>query len=281
MVFQSFNLFSHLTVIENLMLAQTILLKRSRKEACEHSMALLQMVGMADKALSLPKQLSGGQQQRVAIIRAVAMDPKIILFDEPTSALDPTMVGEVLAVIRKLAREGLTMLIVTHEMRFARDVSNRVFFMDEGIVYEEGSPEEIFDAPRKDKTRQFINRLQVYETHLTRNDLDFSKLFSGIEKFGLKHMIDRRLMNRMQTVAEELCIQIILPTIDNDVSLQLVFEYSEMGDGSIHMEASWPGRNQNPLDEGDPISVALTRNACQKMEWRHSDGINSIKGTVL
>ena len=184
MVFQSFNLFSHLTIVENLMLAQTLLLKRSRAEACEKSMELLQMVGLADKALCMPAQLSGGQQQRVAIIRAVAMNPKILLFDEPTSALDPTMIGEVLAVIRKLAREGLTMLIVTHEMRFARDVSTRVFFMEEGIIYEEGTPEEIFGHPKKDKTRRFINRLHVFEMNLRRAGFDSARLFNGIEQFG-------------------------------------------------------------------------------------------------
>ena len=224
MVFQSFNLFSHLTVIENLMLAQTLLLKRDRIEACEKSMELLQMVGLADKALSLPAQLSGGQQQRVAIIRAVAMDPKIILFDEPTSALDPTMVQEVLSVIKKLAGEGLTMLIVTHEMHFARDVSNRVFFMDEGIIYEEGTPEEIFNAPKKDKTRQFINRLQVLEMMIGKAGFDTAEQFTRIEQFGLRHMISRRIVNRMLTVVEELCIQVILPMLDRDSEIRLVFE---------------------------------------------------------
>ncbi len=138
MVFQSFNLFSHLTIIENLMLAQTELLHRSRKEACEKGLELLKTVGLIDKALSLPSQLSGGQQQRIAIVRTVAMNPHVVLFDEPTSALDPTMVGEVLAVIRNLAKTGMTMLIVTHELKFAKDVSNRVFFMDDGIILRGG-----------------------------------------------------------------------------------------------------------------------------------------------
>jgi polar amino acid transport system ATP-binding protein len=134
MVFQSFNLFPHLTIVENVMLAQTELLKRTRKEAYERSMELLETVGLAGKAMSYPSELSGGQQQRIAIARTIAMDPEIILFDEPTSALDPTMVSEVLSVIRNLAQKGMTMLIVTHEMKFAHDVSNRVFYMDEGVV---------------------------------------------------------------------------------------------------------------------------------------------------
>lgn len=281
MVFQSFNLFSHLTVIENLMLAQTLLLKRDRIEACEKSMELLQMVGLADKALSLPAQLSGGQQQRVAIIRAVAMDPKIILFDEPTSALDPTMVQEVLSVIKKLAGEGLTMLIVTHEMHFARDVSNRVFFMDEGIIYEEGTPEEIFNAPKKDKTRQFINRLQVLEMMIGKAGFDTAEQFARIEQFGLRHMISRRIVNRMLTVVEELCIQIILPMLDRDSEIRLVFEYSDEDGGSVDMEVMYAGRDQNPLETGDALCMALTRHACQTLNWEYQDGVCRIKGRLV
>ena len=278
MVFQTFNLFSHLTVVENLMLAQTRLLKRSRREACERSLALLQEVGLADKALSLPEQLSGGQQQRAAIMRAVAMDPKIILFDEPTSALDPTMVGEVLAVIRKLARDGLTMLIVTHEMQFARNVSSRVFFMDEGVIYEQGTPEEIFDAPKKDKTRQFINRLQVYEASFGKNGEDPRQPFAGIEQFGFRHMIGRRLINRMLTVAEELCIRTVLPMPEAG-GVRLVFEYNEAS-GGIRLEVTYPGPDRNPLEAGDPLSLALIRNACGALEWTYGGGNCRITGTI-
>ena len=149
MVFQSFFLFSHLTIVENVMLGPVRLLKKSRQEAYDNALKLLTSVALSDKALSYPSELSGGQQQRAAIVRAVAMEPKVLLFDEPTSALDPTMVGEVLAVIRNLARQGMTMMIVTHEMKFAREVSNRVFYMDEGIIYEEGTPEQIFEHPEK------------------------------------------------------------------------------------------------------------------------------------
>ena len=281
MVFQSFNLFSHLTVIENLMLAQTALLKRSPAEACGKGMKLLQMVGLADKALSLPAQLSGGQQQRVAIIRAVAMDPKIILFDEPTSALDPTMVGEVLAVIRKLAEEGLTMLIVTHEMRFARDVSNRVFFMDEGIIYEEGTPEEIFDAPKKDKTRQFVHRLQVFEAAICKNSPDVPGLIHRIEQFGFRYMISRRLMNRMLVLVEELGMNTVLPTLKGDGEIRLVFEYSEAAGGSVQMELSYAGEDNNPLESADALSLALIRHACEELEWRCDGGTCRIRGKLL
>ena len=173
MVFQSFNLFPHLTVIENLMLAPTLLKKVPRQAAYEKGMELLRMVGMAEKALNYPDEMSGGQKQQVAIARTLAMNPQIVLFDEPTSALDPTMVGEVLAVIRKLASQGLTMMIVTHEMRFARDVSTRIFYMDQGVIYEDGTPEQIFDHPAKDRTRAFVKRLKVLPFSITSPDYDF------------------------------------------------------------------------------------------------------------
>ena len=140
------------------MLAQVELLHTTPEEACARSMDVLREVGLADRALNYPHKLSGGQQQRVAIARAIAMDPEVILFDEPTSALDPTTIGEVLSVIRNLAKGGMTMVIVTHEMSFARDVSTRVFYLDDGVIYEEGTPEQVFDAPQRARTRQFINR---------------------------------------------------------------------------------------------------------------------------
>ena len=279
MVFQSFNLFGHLTILENLMLAQTELLHRSRAEAAEKGMRLLQTVGLADKALSLPSQLSGGQQQRVAIIRAVAMDPRVILFDEPTSALDPTMVGEVLAVIRRLAREGRTMLIVTHEMKFARDVSGRVFFMDEGVICEEGSPAEVFDAPQKSRTRQFIRRLKVFEARMSAGDFDFMDLITRIEQFGFRHMIDRRLVMRMQTVAEELCLNTLLDGAYCAGAVELTFEYDESG-GSIEMAAGYEGEDRDPLASMDAISLALVRNACPDAAYHFERGSCRIHGTI-
>ena len=156
MVFQNFNLFGNLTVIGNIMAAQCDLLGKTPAEAQAKAMELLGRVGLSEKADALPDELSGGQKQRIAIARALAMDPEILLFDEPTSALDPTMVGEVLAVIKDLAKTGMTMLIVTHEMGFARDVSTRVFFMDEGVIYEEGTPNEVFNRPRRPRTIEFV-----------------------------------------------------------------------------------------------------------------------------
>ena len=158
MVFQSFNLFNNMTVLENCMVGQTKVLKKNKAEAQKNAMYYLEKVGMAPYINAKPRQLSGGQKQRVAIARALAMEPEVLLFDEPTSALDPQMVGEVLEVMRKLAGEGLTMIIVTHEMAFARDVSSHVAFMAGGVIVEEGPPEQIFGAPENVQTREFLSR---------------------------------------------------------------------------------------------------------------------------
>ena len=158
MVFQSFNLFSNMTVLENCIVGQTKVLKKKKDEARENAMQYLEKVGMAPYINARPKQLSGGQKQRVAIARALAMEPEVLLFDEPTSALDPEMVGEVLSVMRDLAAEGMTMLVVTHEMAFARDVCSHVVFMSEGVICEQGSPKELFEHPQQARTREFLSR---------------------------------------------------------------------------------------------------------------------------
>ncbi len=159
MVFQQFNLFPHKTVLENLVLSQMVVRKRNRAEAQEKARALLQKVGIAEKEAEYPIRLSGGQQQRVAIARALAMDPKVMLFDEPTSALDPEMVGEVLEVMKQLAREGMTMVVVTHEMGFAREVADRVLFMDHGKLVEEGTPEHFFQNPQEERAKLFLRQI--------------------------------------------------------------------------------------------------------------------------
>ena len=158
MVFQSFNLFSNMTVLENCIVGQTKVLKKKKDEARENAMQYLEKVGMAPYINARPKQLSGGQKQRVATARALAMEPEVLLFDEPTSALDPEMVGEVLSVMRDLAAEGMTMLVVTHEMAFARDVCSHVVFMSEGVICEQGSPKELFEHPQQARTREFLSR---------------------------------------------------------------------------------------------------------------------------
>ena len=159
MVFQHFNLFPHMTVLRNMTIAPTQLLKKSKEEAEQKAMALLERVNLADRANAYPSQLSGGQKQRIAIVRALCMEPEVMLFDEPTSALDPEMVGEVLDVMKELARSGMTMVCVTHEMGFAREVGDRVLFFDEGRIVEEGTPGEIFSDPKEQRTKDFLNKV--------------------------------------------------------------------------------------------------------------------------
>ncbi len=260
MVFQSFNLFAHMTVIENIMAGPVTLLGLSRQEAYDRGMALLREVGLADRALRYPDELSGGQRQRVAIARTLAMEPDIVLFDEPTSALDPTMVGEVLAVIRKLAKRGLTMMIVTHEMKFARDVSTRVFYMDEGVIYEEGTPQQIFDHPQREKTRRFIHRLKVLEEHVESRDYDFIGINSHIEDFGRRHMMEQRTIREAQVVFEELCAQTILPRLGDDIRICLTLEFSEEANAA-EMFIRYNGPAFDPFADKEDLSVLLIKNA--------------------
>ncbi|MEE3468140.1 MAG: amino acid ABC transporter ATP-binding protein [Eubacterium sp.] len=213
MVFQSFNLFAHKMIVENIMLAPTKVLGKSRQEAYDEALELLDMVGLKDKALNYPDELSGGQKQRVAIARALAMHPKVILFDEPTSALDPTMVSEVLEVIRKVAQTGVTMLIVTHEMRFARDVSSRVFYMDEGVIYEDGTPDEIFDHPQKEKTRQFIFRIRSWDWEIDSVSFDYYEMNAAMQGFCQRQYFAERETMAVRTVVEELLMNQVLAAI--------------------------------------------------------------------
>lgn len=192
MVFQSFNLFEHMTVLENIIYAPMQLLHLPADEAKAEAMDLLKKVGMAQKADVYPSSLSGGQKQRVAIARSLAMHPEVILFDEPTSALDPTMVGEVLSVMRQLAKSGLTMLIVTHEMRFARNVSTRIFFMNEGVIYEDGTPEQIFEHPIHSATNAFVNRIHKLRYDIDSDDFDFLMIHTGINRFCIKYSITEK-----------------------------------------------------------------------------------------
>ena len=189
MVFQSFNLFEHLSILDNVTFAPMKLHHLDRRQAEEEAMAMLRKVGMAEKAKAMPSDLSGGQKQRVAIARCLAMHPEVILFDEPTSALDPTMVGEVLSVLRQLASEGMTMLIVTHEMKFARDVSTRIFFMNEGIIYEDGTPQQIFENPVHSATKAFVQRIRKVVFEVDGPDYDMLGVHSQMDAFCNKYHI--------------------------------------------------------------------------------------------
>ena len=203
MVFQSFNLYEHLTVVENCMLAQTILLKRTPKEAYNKSMELLVSVGMDASAFKYPSDLSGGQKQRAAIARTLATDPEIILFDEPTSALDPLSVREVELVIEDLARQRRTMMIVTHSMEFARRISNRVFYLDQGGIYEEGTPQEIFEAPKKILTQKFVHQLNSLKMNLKEGYRDIPNEFARIVSFCKEYGIEEKRAQNACNLFEE------------------------------------------------------------------------------
>ena len=280
MVFQSFNLFPHLTVIENIMLAPVELLGQDRQTVCRRGMALLGRVGLAEKALSYPDELSGGQKQRVAIARTLAMDPEIVLFDEPTSALDPTMVGEVLSVIRTLAGQGLTMLIVTHEMKFARDVSTRVFYMDQGLIYEEGSPEQIFQHPKTDRCRAFVHRLKTLRLEVSSRSFDFPGAAGQIDQFARKQLLDARQSLKFQQLFEELCVALILPALPAEGGWTVAFDAACREDGSqCEATVSWQGVPFNPLEAGDELSVRLALAKTTGSAYTYEDGANRVTVT--
>ena len=257
MVFQSFNLFGHLTALENIMKPQMDLLSRSKQEAYDRSIGLLGRVGLTGAALQYPDELSGGQKQRVAIARALAMDPEIILFDEPTSALDPTMIGEVEAVIRDLARDGKTMMIVTHEMNFARNIANRVFYMDDGEIYEDGTPEQIFDNPRRELTRRFIRRIKVLE--IDDSSRDFPGACSRIAHYCARNRIPPKTEMRIQLVFEELVHQLLMTELGKR-EIRFQAEYSET-DGSAAIIVDYNGEPFDPETVKNELSLTLVRNA--------------------
>ncbi|MCF8362285.1 MAG: amino acid ABC transporter ATP-binding protein [Prolixibacteraceae bacterium] len=271
MVFQSFNLYSHLTILENLTLGPVKLLKKTKSEANKKAFDLLKLVGLAEKAYSFPDELSGGQKQRVAIARCMAMESDIILFDEPTSALDPTMVSEVLAVIRQLARRGMTMIIVTHEMEFSKNISSRVFYMDEGIIYEEGTPEQIFENPQREKTKAFIHRIRSLTFNINSPHYDLYALQAEMEAFGEKHMIPPETIARLIHITEELLN--LQPDYQN-ITLRL--SYSEK-DNSLKLLCMNPGKPHNVIEEtedGDNLEVILIKGQCQFTSYWYEKGIN-------
>lgn len=265
MVFQSFNLFGHMTVIENIMTPPMDLLGKSKQEAYDRGIDLLRKVGLESKALRYPDELSGGQKQRVAIARMLAMDPAILLLDEPTSALDPAMVGEVQMVIRDLARSGITMLIVTHEMSFAKAISSRVFYMDEGGIYEEGTPQQIFENPQRENTRRFIRKLKVWELDIEHRYYDFPAAVTQIRQYCSKNGISPRESQRIQLAFEEMVQNLLLPHLDSPL-IHVETEYSDV-DESITMTLRYNGEPDDVTGKGDDLSLAVLRSAVSEMVW--------------
>ena len=273
MVFQSFNLFNNLTVIENIMAGPVKLLKVPREQAYKEGMELLEWVGLAEKENVYPDSLSGGQKQRVAIVRAIAMHPEIILFDEPTSALDPTMIEDVLSIIRSLARQGMTMMIVTHEMKFARDVSTRVFYMDEGGIYEEGTPEEIFDHPKREKTRIFIRRLKTLSLEVLSPSLDYADVIDKVRKFCRDTMQEASVSRNMMLCFEEIAVQNIIRKSGKDTSIYPIVidaEYSE-ADGTNSMTFTWGGLSYDPVKDGDDLSSTIVRGLAKGIRYSRDE----------
>ena len=276
MVFQSFNLFSHLSVLENLTIGPIRLLGMSKKDAEQKSLELLRLVGLGEKADSYPDELSGGQKQRVAIARCLAMKPEIILFDEPTSALDPTMVSEVLSVIRRLTKEGMTMVIVTHEMDFARDVSNRVLYMDEGLIYEEGTPQQIFENPQKAKTRAFINRIRSFNYRISSPDYDLYAMNAEIEAFCEKQILPKKTRENLLLLVEEL-LQIYNPYL-NTTLLDLTVAYSEKRE-SLELVVENMGEAVNPLDKNllpDELGLNIINSLTESIDYQRLDNRNRL-----
>ena len=276
MVFQSFNLYAHLTVIGNLTIGPVKLLGKSKQEAESKAIELLKLVGLAEKAEAYPDELSGGQKQRVAIARCMAMEPEILLFDEPTSALDPTMVSEVLAVIRRLSREGMTMVIVTHEMEFARTISSRVFYMDEGIIYEEGPPSQIFENPLKEKTRAFIQRIRSCSFALETVNYDLYAMQAEMQRLCEKHAVTPARIQSLLLVAEEL-VNLHFSAMPQRPARISLF-YSEKQD-TLQLQLDSAGDPLNLLDPAlfpDEMGLQIITNLSRQLEYSRKQDFDRI-----
>ena len=273
MVFQSFNLFNGMSVLDNICLAPMQLLGKSREEAEQQAMELLQMVGLVERAGAMPDQLSGGQKQRVAIARALAMEPEILLFDEPTSALDPTMVSEVLGVMTRLARRGMTMIVVTHEMRFARQVSSRVLFFAEGIVYEDGTPDQLFEHPQRERTRQFIQQIHETVFNIESEHFDWFAMMSQMEQFCQQYNLSHQQITSVLHVVDESLT--ILNSNGRSIKpgTSLTLSYTEKDDMLQLIINSPEAINKDVFDaDSDDLAITILRNFCRDI---------SINGNTL
>ena len=282
MVYQRFNLFQNMNVMENLCIAPITLLKMPREVAEKNAMELLAQVGLVAKAEAFPAVLSGGQQQRIAICRSLMMNPKVILFDEPTSALDPTMVGEVLAVIRMLAKQNLTMIIVTHEMNFAKEVATKILFFADGGIYEQGTPEEIFENPKREKTVAFIQRQKYFHYEIDNKNFDLPELQNKILMFAEKYGLKNKYTYRLQLCTEEIIYEMLQGAYDDGDKISIVIDiiYSETGKNS-EFKIACAGKNYNPFANAeenleDELGVMILKNLTKDISHEYLNGVNKI-----
>ena len=275
MIFQSFNLFNNLSVLDNLVVPQIDILKLDKITAREKALENLKKVGLDRQANKMPSQLSGGQKQRVAIARALVMEPEVILFDEPTSALDPTMVNEVENTIKWLASNNTTMVIVTHDMKFAKEVSTRIFYMDEGEIYEEGTPEEIFEHPKRSRTKAFVSNEKVLDLNIDGTKINPEHINDTIKDFCKSQKLDESYLYNITSVFEELVLQCIL-SYKKDAKIHFsVFFNGEF----LEYKVKFNGDRHDPLDE-DSISVRIIKSNISNYSFRYhpqSDKPNSLK----
>jgi polar amino acid transport system substrate-binding protein len=262
-----------MSVIDNICLAPMQLLGKSREQAEQKALELLQMVGLIDRADAMPNQLSGGQKQRVAIARALAMEPEILLFDEPTSALDPTMVSEVLGVMTRLARQGMTMIVVTHEMRFARQVSSRVLFFAEGIVYEDGTPDRLFEHPQRECTRQFIQQIHETVFNIESEYFDWFAMMSQMEQFCQQYNLSHQQITSMLHVVDESLNILGSDGRSIQPGTRLTLSYTEKDD-TLQFNINCPEAVSSDVfdSDGDELALTILRNFCHDI---------SINGNTL
>lgn len=280
MVYQEFHLFSHLNILNNITLALRWVKKLKKYDAEKKATELLSLVGLVEKASCYPHQLSGGQQQRIAIARCLAMEPDIMLFDEPTSALDPTMTCEVLSIIRKLTQRGLTILIATHEMNFAKEVSDRVLYMDEACIYEEGTPEEIFDNPKREKTKIFIRAQNIFSYKIYSKYFDIIEMNAKVEIFCQKFNLLNRQIYHVRLILEELILEIFDKCYSNTPP-DIVYNI-DLSDKKeeITLNFLYKADEYNPFakqeSETNNLGIVLVRNISKQYDHSYSDGQNKL-----
>lgn len=275
MVFQSFNLFDNLDVLDNVVVPQVQILGKSKEDAEHNAMEILTRLGMDEKVDSFPDELSGGQKQRVAVARAIAMNPEVLMFDEPTSALDPTRAREVQNIIKLLVERGITILIVTHDMRFAREVSNRVFYMDEGGIYEDGTPEQIFDNPIKENTRKFIKHIQSIEITVKSTEFNINEFLDKLSMFAKNSSLERKYVHLTQAMFEEIVLVQLVHMRKRFSKIKASISYSQ-SEHWVEMTLVYGGEEYNPLDMHDKVIDEFKEYAIKESSHEYKNKKNKL-----